>query len=161
MNSFGDTHRRPAGNQPLGPNVNGKRERSRLPELSFRYAANRSLTLVQEDHAGRYPHTEGLDKTYARLQPLMQKRHLLPDDRGVRWESDAGQALFAFKAFDLPLPARARAFRVEAGEETEIDPADGRLRTEPCTAYRLGGEGGKMGHGHSTPGTSTPKGCSG
>lgn len=124
-------------NQMLGPKVNEQRDPAIVPELAFRYAANRSLTLVQRDHDNRYPYTEGLDRTYARLQPLMHKRILLPDDRGVRWESDQGQALFAFKPFELSLPAGARVFRVEAGEETPVQ-IDDALRTEAWAAYRIG-----------------------
>jgi hypothetical protein len=124
-------------NQMLGPGINEKRDRETLPEMAFRYAANRSLTLVKEDHASRYPHVEGLDLTYMRLQPLMQKRFLLPDDRGVRWEAPKGQALFAYKTFDFPLPASRKVSRVNAGKDEPVECAGGTLRTEPMTAYRI------------------------
>jgi hypothetical protein len=71
-----------------------------------------------------------------RLQALMQKRYPMPDDQGVRWQSLYGQGLFAFKAFDLPLPAGARVCRVDAGKETPADPTD-RLHAQPWTAYRV------------------------
>jgi hypothetical protein len=124
-------------NQMLGPHVNPGRDSAALPEVSFRYAANRSLTLVQEDRSGRYAHVEGLDRTYARLEPLMEKRHLLPDDRGVHWQSADGEALFAFKRFVTPIPGGSRVFRVEAGKETPAPTEGGDLRTEPWTAYRI------------------------
>ena len=55
----------------------------------------------------------------------------------MRWDSPEGQALFAYKAFDLPLLAGTRVFQVEAGEETLLDTTGNTLRAEPRTAYRL------------------------
>lgn len=124
-------------NQMLSPGINPKRDRATLPEMSFRYAANRSLTLVQENHENRYPYVEGLDRTYAQLQPLMQKRYVLPDDRGVRWESPQGQALFAFKPFDFRLPAGTRVTEIREGVPHPVACAEGVLHTLSGAAYRL------------------------
>ncbi len=124
-------------NQCLGPKVNRGRDRALLPEISFRYAANRSLTMVQENHERHYPYVKGLDRTCARLQPLMQKRYLLPDDQGVRWESPRGQALFAYKPFDFPVPAGSRVYRVEGGEETAVSCANESVHATPFSAYRI------------------------
>jgi hypothetical protein len=124
-------------NQMLGPGVNEKRDRKILPEISFRYAANRSLTLVLENHENRYPYVEGLDRTYALLQPLMRKRYVLPDDRGVKWESDLGLAVFAYRSFDLQLPKGAKVFRVEKGLEKPVEYSGSTMKTEPWTAYKI------------------------
>jgi hypothetical protein len=101
------------------------------------YAANRSLTLVQQDHNDRYPYIDGLDLTYALLQPLMQTRYLLPDDQGVRWESPAGQALFAYAEFACLMPAGARVERIERGQPVPLACPAGVLLTEAWTAYRI------------------------
>jgi hypothetical protein len=124
-------------NQTLGPGINQKRDRSTLPEISFRYAANRSLTLVQEDHNNRYPYVEGLDRTCSSMRHLLVKRFLLPDDCGVRWESPEGQALFAFRAFDFKIPSGFQVSRVVAGVKTPVAGVGRVLRTEPLTAYEL------------------------
>jgi hypothetical protein len=126
-------------NQTLGPNINAQRDRSKLPEMSFRYAANRSLTLVQLHHYGSYPYTEGLDRTYAALQPWMRKRFVLPNERGVRWEAGKGrEVLWSYRAFAHPLPQGAVVERVCNGEAKRVDCAGGVLRTEPFAAYRIG-----------------------
>ncbi len=124
-------------NQTLGPGINAKRDPATLPEMSFRYAANRSLTLVQKDHTGTFSLIEGLELTYLALLPLMRKRFLLPDDCGVRWESSEGQALFAFKPFDFTLPNGHQVFRVHAGKKTPVSCDNNILRTTPLTAYEV------------------------
>ncbi len=124
-------------NQMLCPGINPARDRSTMPEMSFRYMANRSLTLVLENHENRYPYVEGLDHTYAALQPYMQKRRLLPDDRGVRWEHHDGEVLFAYRAFDYPLPVGARVARVEHGVEIPVPCTDDMLATTAMTAYTI------------------------
>jgi hypothetical protein len=126
-------------NQILGPNINPRRNRGRLPEMSFRYAANRSLTLVQRHHYDLYPYTEGLDRTYAALQPLMRKRFLLPNDRGVRWEAgDGREALWSYRRFTQVVPEGTVARKLEKGKAV-VGPCPKRvLRTEPWTAYEIG-----------------------
>ncbi|HEY3417060.1 MAG TPA: hypothetical protein VGM23_09275 [Armatimonadota bacterium] len=126
-------------NQTLGPNINPQRERATIPEMSFRYAANRSLTLVVEDHNNRYPYSKGLDDIYAALHPLMRQRYLLPNDQGVCWRAGNGQqALFAYQAFAYPLPAGAGAWQVHGKTETPVKCPGGVLTTQPWTAYRIG-----------------------
>ena len=68
----------------------------------------------------------------------MRKRHLLPDDQGVRWDAGNGQqALFAYTAFDFPVGA-ARVWRVQGKTETPVACPDGVLKTEAYAAYRIG-----------------------
>jgi len=106
--------------------------------MSFRYAANRSLTLVQKHHYGSYPYVEGLDRTYAALQPWMRKRFLLPDDRGVRWEAgDGREVLWSFRAFPYRVPEGAAVKRIQSGGAERVDCSGGVLRTEPWTAYHV------------------------
>jgi hypothetical protein len=124
-------------NQMLGPGINPRRDRATLPAMSFRYAANRSLTLVQEDHGNRYPYVPGLDQTYAFLLPLMERRQMLPDDAGVHWIGPGGEALFAYRELAWPLPAGTRVERIVAGRPEPLSCPDGTLRTAPLTAYRL------------------------
>ncbi len=107
--------------------VHPDRPRDQIPAWSFRYIANRSLNIATDEHKA----------IYEKLRPLLQKRYLLPDDQGVRWESADGQALFAYRAFDHELPAGAKVTRVEAGRDEPVACPNGRLRTEPFTAYRL------------------------
>ena len=126
-------------NQILGPNINPRRNRGRLPEMSFRYAANRSLTLVQRHHYDLYPYTEGLDRTYAALQPLMRKRFLLPNDRGVRWEAgDGREALWSYRRFTQVVPEGTVARKLEKGKAVVVPCPKRVLRTEPWTAYEIG-----------------------
>jgi hypothetical protein len=125
-------------NQALGPNINPKRNRRKLTEMSFRYAANRSLTLVQKHHYDSYPYVEGLDRTYAALQPLMRKRFLLPDDGGVRWEAGDGQeVLWSFRALPYRLPQGSAVERIRNGDAERVDCSRGVLQAEPWTAYRI------------------------
>ncbi|HEY3415911.1 MAG TPA: hypothetical protein VGM23_03410 [Armatimonadota bacterium] len=108
--------------------LNPARDMSAFPEWSFRYIANRSLNLV----------TATDTQTYLRLLPLLQKRYLLPADRGVCWKtSDGRQALFAYQAFPYPVPAGLTVTQVTGTTETPIACADGVLHTQPFTAYRL------------------------
>ena len=126
-------------NQMLGPNINPKRDRRTLTEMPFRYAANRSLTLVQKHHYDLYPYVEGLDRTYAALQPLMRKRFLLPDDCGVRWEAgDGREVVWSYRCFAHAVPERAVVTRVKNGTAERVACSGGVLRTEPWTAYRIG-----------------------
>jgi hypothetical protein len=125
-------------NQALGPNIHPKRNRRKLTEMSFRYAANRSLTLVQKHHYDSYPYVEGLDQTYAALQPLMRKRFILPDDAGVRWEAgDGREALWSFRAMPYRLLQGAAVTRLRSGRAERVDCAGGVLKAEPWTAYQI------------------------
>ncbi|MHB9024772.1 MAG: hypothetical protein ACYC7E_11465 [Armatimonadota bacterium] len=108
--------------------VNPKRGKEQIPEWSFRYIANRSLNIVTDEDT----------QTYVALEPLMRKRYMLPDDRGVRWEAGNGaQALFAYRAFDYPLPAGAKAVRVKGTTEIPVPCPGGILQTEAFAAYRI------------------------
>ena len=73
------------------------------------------------------------------LRPYLDKRYLLPDDQGVRWESTAGpQALFAYKAFAYAIPAGARVVKIAGAGATPVEAPGGVLQAEPWTAYRIG-----------------------
>ncbi len=123
-------------NQMLGPNINKERNKSTIPEMSFRYMANRSLTLVMPDLSGHNPIPEENQWTYARIQPIMQKRFILPDDSGVRWESkDGRQALFAYKTLTLPLRKGAKVLEIRGRSEREIMTEGNVLRAKPWQAY--------------------------
>ena len=114
--------------QFLGPEINPGRGEVPRREWSFRYMANRSLTLVSDEDA----------LTYEALLPCLEKRYLLPDDQGVRWESPAGQALFAYQSFAYAVPPGKRAVKLVAGHPTPVDAPNGVLQTEPWTAYGIG-----------------------
>ena len=91
--------------------------------------ANRSLTLVQKEHL----------PVYLALLPRLQKRYLLADDCGVRWEAEAGQqSLFAYRAFAFPVPVGAAVMKVSGTAESPVTCPTGILQTEPWTAYRIG-----------------------
>ncbi|HEY3417537.1 MAG TPA: hypothetical protein VGM23_11695, partial [Armatimonadota bacterium] len=108
--------------------VNPQRGTDQVPEWSFRYIANRSLNIVTDEDT----------QTYVALEPLMHKRYLLPDDRGVRWEAGNGQqALFAYQAFAYPLPTGAKVTRVKGTTETPVNCPGGVLQTEAFAAYRI------------------------
>jgi hypothetical protein len=116
-------------NQTLGPNLNARRDKSAIPAMSFRYMANRSLTLVTNDE---------MLLTYQTLQPLMRKRFMLPDDRGVAWDAGSGkQVLFSYRAFAHPLPAGSNAVEVRGTREFPAVIEGGCLIAEPLRAYRL------------------------
>ena len=117
-----------------------------LREQSFRAMANRSI-LMFGDHgeADAFPaNVERMATTnrmYSQLEPLMQKRRLLPGRQGVEWRGQGGaRALFAYTAFDYPLPAGARVERVDGDSVTPVAAA-GTLKTKPYTAYRIANRG--------------------
>ena len=115
-------------NQALGPNLNSHRDKSGIPAMSFRYMANRSLTLVTGDE---------MLLTYQTLQPLMRKRFILPDDRGVLWDAGAaGHALFAYRAFAHPVPAGSRVVEIRGTRKLPATIEAGCVKAEPLTAYR-------------------------
>jgi hypothetical protein len=96
--------------------------------MSFRYMANRSLTLVTGDE---------MLLTYQTLQPLMRKRFILPDDRGVLWDAGAaGHALFAYRAFAHPVPAGSRVVEIRGTRKLPATIEAGCVKAEPLTAYR-------------------------
>ena len=109
--------------------VNPDRSLDEAPDWSFRYIANRSLNLV----------SEGDMRTYMALFPLMQKRYLLPEDRGVRWLAEDGkqEVLFAYTAFAHPVPASAKVTKVAGTTEQPVACPGQILHTEPHTAYRI------------------------
>lgn len=109
-------------------NFNDERSLDDLPEWSFRYIANRSLNVVTDTDRA----------TYLALLPLMRKRYLLPNDRGVRWEGGDGQeVLFAYRPFAHAVPAGARVTKVVGTEETSVSCPENSLQAEPRTAYRI------------------------
>ncbi len=117
-----------------------------LHEQGFRALANRALLIFNDNsQAPSWPENLGrwsfFYRTFNTLQPLMQRRRLLPEHRGVCWHSPAGDALFAYQAFAFPLPAGARVERVVGEECTPVAGAGGVLQTEPWTAYRITGQG--------------------
>ncbi len=124
-------------NQTLGVNVNPKRDPGTLDEMSFRYMANRSLTLVQKSKTGFYELKNDNEQIYLQLQPLMQKRTLLPDDQGVLWDSDQGQVLFSYKKFSHKIPGNSRVEKITAGKVENILSPNGILTTDDWSAYRI------------------------
>lgn len=139
QNDFGTwiDHEYMGYNQLLGPKVNKKRSPEKLEEMSFRYMANRSLTLVQAIKTGHYTMKNENPKIYSELQPMMMKRTLLPDDQGVLWNSDKGQALFAYTSFSHQLPENVRVEKVTGKKVEEVSTPNGILTTEAWTAYRI------------------------
>ena len=68
----------------------------------------------------------------------MRRRYLLPDDQGVRWESDGREVLFAFKAFPYPLSAGVPVVAMQGAQAMRVETPGGVLHTTPWTAYRIG-----------------------
>ncbi|MHB9023669.1 MAG: hypothetical protein ACYC7E_05760 [Armatimonadota bacterium] len=131
QNDFGKWigHEYMAYNQSIHIVLNDRRDRSHVPEWSFRYMANRSTNMVSGENF----------RTYMALMPLMKKRYLLPDDRGVRWDAgDGRQALFAYAAFPQPIPSGAKVNLVQGTEETPVACPSNILQAQPWSAYRIG-----------------------
>ena len=120
------------------------RTKQELKEQCFRAMANGSLLMFQGHGEPPDQWPSNLDKvaeyyqTFNQVQPLMQRRRLLPNGQGVEWSGKGGRALFAYKAFDYPLPAGTRVARVEGDAAVPVT-ATGTLRTEPYAAYRVTG----------------------
>lgn len=126
-------------NQALGPGINALRDQSTLAEMSFRYLANRSLTLVMQDLSGRNQIPPENQFTYQTLQPLMQKRFMLPNDQGVLWQAENGrQVLFAYKAFSHKLPSGVTVNRVHGTAQSAVPTPGDVLPTTPWSAYLIG-----------------------
>ncbi len=103
-----------------------------LQQQFFRVIANRGLASV-------YPIADwvrSLWHTYNALSPLMVRRSLLPQGRGVHWTGGEAEVLFAYQAFDHPLPAGARVEKIVGGQAQPVS-AGAMLCTEPYTVYRL------------------------
>ena len=112
-----------------------------LQEQSFRGLANRSLLIFGESReADLWPanvqRMAPYYQAYNQLAPCMQRRRLLPGRQGVEWHGAGGRALFAYAAFDYPLPAGARVERIR-GNACDLLAASPVLKTEPWTAYRI------------------------
>lgn len=131
QNDFGKRigHEYMAWNESLlRVHLHPQRSREALPEWSFRYIANRSLNIATEEDR----------RIYGQLAPLMRKRYLLPDDRGVRWEAgDGREALFAYRAFAHPVPPGGAVARVTAAGEARVACPGNVLQTEARAAYRF------------------------
>jgi hypothetical protein len=117
-----------------------ERKREELNEQYFRALANRSLLLHNNKSSAAWlqelQQMAYFYNTYNTLEPLMVKRHLLPDHRGVRWTALGGEALFSYRAFAYPLPAGARVERIAGNACTPLLTGDV-LQTEAYTAYRI------------------------
>lgn len=139
QNDFGDWvgHEYMGYNQLLGPKINEKRDIQSLEEMSFRYMANRSLTLVQKIKTGHYQMGNNNEKIYQELQPLMQKRRLLSDDRGVKWDSDQGMALFSYRPFDFSIPTGCKVVKVNGNQTEEVNCKNSILKTDAWSAYKI------------------------
>jgi hypothetical protein len=120
--------------------MHSSRPLQEVHEQTFRALANRALPINHGDRALKWPESVHslayFYHTFNTLQPLMIKRRLLPDSRGVEWEGKGGRALFAYSAFDYPVPAGARVERVD-GKACIPVPTNGVLRTTAYTAYRM------------------------
>jgi hypothetical protein len=123
-------------NQILGPGINKERDKSTLTEMSFRYMSNRSLTLVNTDLGGRYAVPKDYQWTYGRVMFMMQKKFMLPDDSGVRWESTEGrQVLFSYRKFSFPVPRGAKVTEIRGRSECGISIEGNVLITHPASVY--------------------------
>lgn len=129
QNDFADRigHEYMAWNEALDVHLNPKRTLDQRREWSFRYIANRSLNIASDTDV----------HTYNALYDRLDKRYLLPDDRGVLWKSEAGMALFAYKSFPHHVGG-ASVSRIDGRSEHPVDVSDGVLETTPWTAYRIG-----------------------
>ena len=125
--------------------IHPSRTEQQVKEQCFRALANYSLLMLgehEDDIVDQWP--SNLDAmtsyyhTFNQVKSLMETRRLLPDDRGVEWQAEAGRALFAYAAFDYELPDSARVERI-SGESATPEDARGTLRTEPYTIYRITG----------------------
>jgi hypothetical protein len=113
-----------------------------LREQSFRALANRSL-LIFDGHGEADAFPASVERMgpyyrmYNQVAPLMRQRRLLPGQRGVEWQGEGNaRALFAYAAFDYPLPAGARVERVDGDSAAPVAVAR-TLKTKPYTAYRI------------------------
>lgn len=113
-----------------------------LREQSFRAMANRSLLILGDNgEADAWPanveRMGPLYRMYNQLEPLMRQRRLLPDRQGVEWRGENGaRVVFAYAAFDYPLPPGAQIDQVDGDTITPLA-ATGTLKTAPYAAYRL------------------------
>lgn len=128
--------------QSLLPDVNPRRKPADIAAMSFRYLASGSLTLVSEEVLQnallRSAVPAAHQRIYQQASPHMRKRHLLPADRGVRWESGEGtEILFAYKPFSHPLSASARVVRLDGQSEQPVPISSRRLAAKPRTVYKI------------------------
>ena len=137
QNDFGDWigHEYMGYNQTLGPKVNAKRDPATIDEMGFRYLANRSLTLIQRNNHSTVK--SNWEQIFLQVQPLLQKRRLLPDDQGVKWTSDHGMALFAYKPFKFEVPEGRKVVKILNDKTEAVACPESILQTEPLTAYKI------------------------
>ncbi|MCC6581801.1 MAG: hypothetical protein IT440_15320 [Phycisphaeraceae bacterium] len=121
------------------------RTEQEIREQRFRTLANRALLRTPEigSHAEADAWPANVARhgdvfhVFNRLAPLMHKRHLLPDGKGVLWQSKGDdKLLFAFKTFVFPLE---QGDIVESVTGSAVSPVatNGVLNAQPCTAYRI------------------------
>jgi len=99
------------------------------------------------------------NRAFAALEDLMEHRHLEVRDGnwvGVRWraEGSADEALYAFAAFDVPLPPGASVRDVTTDETVS---ASGTLAARAWHAYRIRVRGARPAGGR-TRGVAPPRG---
>lgn len=73
---------------------------------------------------------------YKTVVPVMKKRSILPEKRGVQWTDGEKSVLWAFKSFALDLPGNARVERVTSKGAEAVD-GNGGIKAEPWTVYRV------------------------
>lgn len=77
-----------------------------------------------------------MNQMHGRLGPIEGQRELLEGDRGVVWRRGADRLLFAYGAFEFAVGSM-KVCKVNGQGEQAVSTADGTLRTEPLTVYRL------------------------
>lgn len=96
-------------------------------ELTFRInGAKSDADRPTEWHAERF-------RAYSLALPLMQVRTVLPDEQGVRYDSEEGSIVWAFRPFELPLGAQSRVTDLATGASWETSA----LEAKPNQVYRL------------------------
>ncbi len=90
-----------------------------------------------------------LNRIFKKAQPMMKKRRLLAEDRGVEWQDpdSENRIIFAFKSFDYQVDITREVMELTTGEMVEVDEY-GRFQVEPGRIYQtvelFGGKGSNV-----------------
>jgi hypothetical protein len=81
---------------------------------------------------------KALNQRHARIAPLLGRREILPETKGVLWkEANGTEILFAFQSFDHTLTGSMKATKIGTTGEHAAPSPSGVLKTEPGQIYRI------------------------
>lgn len=119
--------------------AHGNRDEENLHHRLFRCLANDCVPEIKEltpSTGPVKPRTRAAFSIFEKVRLDMVQRELLPDGRGVLWHNGNRRVLFAFSAFDQPVPVIATVECLTQNESTQSPPTgNGLLSAAAWSVY--------------------------